>query len=236
MKITSQNVLTDYAALRRAASAGQTEAEISLNGMPVEILSSHVDNDPVTPDHVRVSAWSGDFSAQPADLSFSERQQDGKQVLEFVAEQATSIFSSDKVVSKAIIDMQNGELLTAFGSGNFLVSDVQAPPAPVKPDPTEAKHAQVQSNYILIQQALADGKKEFYIGMNEYQVIERGKGYAELSSWDGSMSSGQVKETYREYTSEDGKAMLEYTRFTPAVGFVVGSKDETVTYNLPMLF
>ncbi|MBT9581817.1 hypothetical protein IV102_00615 [bacterium] len=165
MKISGNNILSDYQALRQAASAGQSQAEISLNGMPVDLVSSQIDNDPTTPDNIVVSAWDGSFSSQAAQLTFAERQQDGKQVLEFSAEQATSLVDSEKDSSKALIDM-----------------------AP---------------------------------------------GYVELTSWDGCMSSGQAKETYREY-QQDGKNMLEYTKFTPGSPFMVGSQDQTITRNLSL--
>ena len=232
MKVSSQNIVRDYQALRNAASAGQSQADISLNSMPVDLVSSQIDTDPTTPDNIVVSAWNGDFSSQAARLTFAERQQEGHQVLEFSAEQATSLFDSNMTRSTALIDLNTGALLASSGSGNYLVSDTAAP-TPVKPDPQAQEFARIRSNYGELKQHLAEGEKEFYLGMNEITVVENRPGYIELTSWDGSMSSGEAKESYREY-SQDGKAMLEYTKLTPASPFMVGSQDETIVRNLPL--
>lgn len=232
MKISGNNILSDYQALRQAASAGQSQADISLNGMPVDLVSSQIDNDPTTPDNIVVSAWDGSFSSQAAQLTFAESQLDGKQVLEFSAEQATSLFDSEKDSSKALIDMASGEVLSTSGSGNFLVSGAAAP-TPVKPDPQEQENARIRSDYSELKQHLAEGEKEFNLGLSQVTVVESRPGYVELTSWDGCMSSGQAKETYREY-QQDGKNMLEYTKFTPGSPFMVGSQDETFTRNLSL--
>lgn len=114
-------MIQDYQALRQAALSGQSEVEVGLNRLPVEVVGSQLDNDPATTDTLEASAWDGRFSSQPARLSFVETQQDGRQVLEF-----------------------SGELLSASGEGNFLVSQ---PLPPVKPDPLQQEYARIRSEY-----------------------------------------------------------------------------------------
>ncbi len=232
MKITGPSLIQDYQALRQAALSGQSEVEVGLNMLPVEVLGSQLDNDPATTDTLEASAWDGSFSSQPARLSFVETQQDGRQVLEFSAEQSTSLFSGEVERSVARVDLASGELLSATGEGNFLVSQPLVPP--VKPDPLQQEYARIRSEYQQLQQQLQDGQEELSLGgFFQASLSQREPGLIEIKGWDGGMSSPEVTIRYREF-EQDGRKMLEYTRSTPANPFMVGSRPETLTHTLPL--
>ena len=231
MNISGQTVLRDYQALRQAASKQEKSADLEMTGRPVDLVSSRIDNDPVTTDTIVASSWDGGFSSTQARLTFTERQQDGKQVLEFAADQPRSMFGTEQDHSSALIDLASGQILSSSGTGNFLVKDA-APVAP-KPSAQELMFASIRESYKEIQQHIAEGENEFSAGIGQVTVKEARPGYVQVESWDGGFSSATCTETYREYKDGD-RAMLEYTRLNPGSPFMVGSKPETVVHNLPL--
>ncbi|MFN8607962.1 MAG: hypothetical protein U0931_10545 [Vulcanimicrobiota bacterium] len=231
MNISGQTVLRDYQALRQAASSQEKTASLEMAGQPVDLVSSQIDNDPATPDTIVASSWDGGFSSTQARLTFNERQQDGKQVLEFTADQPRSLFGGELDHSSALIDMASGQILASSGSGNFLVKDA-APVAP-KPNPQERLYASIRASYQDIQKHIAEGEQEFSSGIGQITVKESRPGYVQVENWDGGFSSPVCTETYREYKDGD-RAMLEYTRLNPGSPFMAGSKPETVVHNLPL--
>lgn len=232
MKISPQTILSDYQALRQAATAGKSEADITINSEPVELMTKNVDNDPATPDTIVVSAWNGDFSSPAATLSFQERQEGGKQVLEFTAEQGTSLFDPDRDTSKALIDLASGELIASEGVGNFLVSN----PTPVAPPVLNAEtreQDEIRSAYRKFAEQAASGEKEFQNGVGTVTVQEYRPGYLQVETWDGGFSSGPATQTFREY-EQDGRTMLEYTKLIPGSPFMIGSEDQKIVRNFPL--
>jgi hypothetical protein len=232
MKISPQTVVSDYQSLRQAATAGKSEADISINAQPVELMTRNVDNDPATPDTIVVSAWNGDFSAPAATLSFQERLENGKQVLEFTAEQGTSLFDPDRDTSKALIDLATGELIRSEGVGNFLVSNAGqvAPPALTA---EQLEQNEIRSSYRELSEQASTGEKEFAAGVGSVTVQEYRPGYLQVQTWDGGFSSGRATETFREY-QQDGRTMLEYTKLIPGSPFMVGSEDQKIVRNFPL--
>lgn len=231
MKVSGQIVLRDYQALRQAAESKASNAELEMTGTSVDLVSSQIDKDPKTTDTLVASSWDGGFSSTQARLTFTERQQDGKQVLEFSADQPRSMFGSEVDHSSALIDLASGQVLASSGTGNFLVGEAAAPPA--KPSQQERLYASIRENYQDIQKHVAAGETEFSQGVGDITVKEARPGYIQVESWDGGFSSAACTETFREY-SQDGKAMLEYTKVNPGSPFMVGSKPETTVHNLPL--
>jgi len=238
VNISGQVVLRDYQALRQAASNKEANATLEMAGQPVDLVSSRIDNDPTTTDTIVASSWDCGFSSTQARLTFTERQQDGKQVLEFTADQPRSMFSEESDHSSALIDLASGQILSSAGTGNFLVQDA-APVVAPKPALQEMLYASIRESYREIQQHMSAGEREFSANGNQVTVkewaenSEAGPGYVKVESWNGDFSAAASTETYREY-NQDGRNMLEYTKVNPGSPFMVGSKPETVVHNLPL--
>ena len=232
MQISSQTVLRVYQSLRTAATARQESAEVGMSPELVNIVSSQIDDNPTTTDSLVASAWDGCFSHSAATLTFTERQQDGKQVLEFAADQPKEQFSAEMDSSRAVIDMKSGDLLSSSGNGNFLI--FSEPPkisnTQVKPDGVSAA---LRKSYSDIKEAAGRGEREVWLGMGQVTITDSKPGILVCESWDGSMSSGTCLETYREY-QKDGVSMVEHTKITPADPFMVGSQAQTVVNNFSL--
>ena len=219
MQITPQTVVQNYQSLRQAPGS---EVELGFPGT-ADILSRQVDEDPATPDKIVVSAWSGSFSDPGTTLTFTERQQEGRQLLEFEAVQRYNGFADvEGDRSLAVIDLASGKLLSSEGNGSYLVAEAK-PVAPA-PSPEERELEAIRSSYAAVKEHVQAGEKEFSLGIAQYEVVEAKDGFIKTTSWDGGMSSPQVTETFRE---KEGS--LEYTREIPATPWMIGSQPETVT-------
>jgi len=232
MQVSGQTVVRDYQALRQAAGSQEKQAVLEMAPSVVELVSSQIDRDPVTTDTIVASSWDGGMSSTQARLTFREIQQDGKQVLEFTAEQPRSLFGTEQDQSSALIDLASGQLISSSGSGDFLVSQ-SSPVAPTLPTAQENLYASLRENYRDIQHHVAEGEQEFMVGMGQITVTESRPGYIQVESWDGDFSSGTCTESFREY-QDDNRAMLEYTKVNPGSPSMVGSQPETITHRLPL--
>lgn len=231
-QISPQELKLAYQSLRQAALDQDKTARLEIAALPVDILSSQLDQDPQTTDTIVARSWDGRMSSTTATLTFRETCQAGKQILEFSADQPRSLFGGGVDHSSAQIDLSNGELLSASGTGNFLISQA-APVVPPASSPQELLFASIHGKYREIQQHLAQGEQEFSQGLGKTTVKESAPGYVQVESWDGGFSSSCSTETYREY-SEGAGEMLEYTRFTPGSPFMVGSAAENIRHTLPL--
>lgn len=232
MQISGQTVVRDYQALRQAAGSQEKQAILEMAPRAVELVSSQIDQDPSTTDTIVASSWDGGMSSTQARLTFRELQQDGKQVLEFTAQQPRSLFATEQDQSNALIDLASGQLISSSGSGDFLVSN-SGPVVPAQPTAQEKLYASIRESYRDIQQHVAQGEQEFSAGMGEITVKESRPGYIQVESWDGGFSSAACTETFREY-QDNQRAMLEYTKVDPGNPFMVGSQPETTTHRLPL--
>jgi hypothetical protein len=225
MHLTSQSVLKDYQALRTAANRGAQELDRSeMTGHDLEIASAQIDSDPATQDLIVASSWNGDFSSAAARLSFRELQQEGKQILEFSAEQAKGFASAEVDKSTAMIDLATGSLLSASGTGQFVISQEIAAPGtgPVtNPNVPDEQELSIRANYGELKTAVAEHKvgEEFFVESLGRQVTleKSSEGLIGISYWGGAFSgpgSGTLTETFREFR-EEGVSKLHYVKVDP---------------------
>jgi hypothetical protein len=224
MQILSQTVLRDYQALRAAANSKRAEPTTSeMTGHRLDIVVATVDDDPATPELIVARHWNGDFSAGAAKLTFAQCQHEGKQVLEFSAEQAASFASTDVKKSTALIDMESGFLIASAGNGSFVVSNA-APPVtePItKPGQPDAQELSIRACYAELK-TLAGEKKigqEFFVeGIGRQVTLDQAEeGFIGISYWGGAFSgpgSGTLTESYRE-VKDNGRTVLQFTQIDP---------------------
>jgi len=246
MKIPSQSILSDYRALRGAASEGAPKTFLDGIQQSVKLVDSQIDQDPTTPDHIVVSAWNGAFSgpgSAPAKLTYRETQQDGKQVLEFSASQPVSNMDPTMESSQAVIDIESGFILSAGGNGNYLVqNDIPTPVVCPKPSDTDAQEAKaIKATHAELKQLLSDNQvqvgSDFFVESlyKEVSLVKSEPGLIEISYWGGGFSgpeAGTYTETFREYR-EDGKDMLAYLKVNSGDPMNPGS-GSTVSRNLSL--
>lgn len=246
MKIPSQSILSDYRALRGAASQGNPETFLEGIQQSVELLDSRIDQDPATPDHIVVSAWNGAFSgpgSAPAKLTYRETQQDGKPILEFSASQPVSNMDPTVQNSQATIDMETGLIMSSGGTGNYLVQyDIPTPAICPKPTEKDAQQARaIRATHSELKQLLSEKPvpvgSDFFVESldKEVSLVKSEPGLIEISYWGGAFSgpeAGTYTETFREYR-EDGRDMLAYVQVNTGDPMNPGS-GSTVSRNLPL--
>lgn len=245
MKIPAQKVLNDYRTLREAAANGEKKAQLESAGRTVDLVSSKIDNDPATDDTIVVRSWNGAFSgpgSAPAIVTFNEVQRDGKQVLEFSAEQPISVFDPTIQRSQAAIDIESGFLLASSGTGNFVVGSPEpavCPKPPAGPSPEEREANKIRSVYSEVEaqvSQLAPGTSFFCEALDkEVTLTQSEPGSFSLEYWGGGFSgpdSGTYVESYRRYR-EDGKDMLAYSK-TYSGDSMTGNNASTRSRNLSL--
>lgn len=206
-QVSPQELKLAYQSLRQAALGQENTPRLKVAGLPVDVVSSQIDQDPKTPDTiVATTLWDGGMSSTQATLTFRESRRAGKQILEFSAEQPRSLFGGGFDRSKARIDLSNGELLSASGTGNFQIAQTTA--TALEASPQEMLFASIRGKYQDIQRHVAAGEKEFSQGVGKVTVKDSGTGYVQVESWDGGFSSSASTETFRQYSGEAGE-MLE---------------------------
>ena len=238
MTISTNNVLRDYQALRQAASQGRTNAPSEIVGQDLAVISSRIDNDPATVDTIVAGTiFNQGMSYNEAKLTFVERQQEGKSVLEFSARQPVVWGSEVFNTSSALIDLESGFLIASAGTGNYVVAKEVAPtpvPGPVGPS-QEQEAAKIRTGYAELKEAMADQEVGdlFYLDSVDKDVtLEKSEpGLVQISYWGGSNSgnnSGTFTDIYREFP-RDGKAALEFTQKYSGDFGATNSSERTLT-------
>ncbi len=226
MEISVKNVINSYQTLKQASVNKEENAEIEICLMPVDIISSSVDNDKSTKDNIVASHWNGCGSSPVEILTFTETMEQDKQILVFEKTIPTS-----PEVSMVKIDEETQKILEQKGNIKFIDSVVSPEPVTTGLSPSDAKGKTILAEYERLQKAIASGEALNRDGVFEYmeiELIEKKDNILKVSEWNGCFSSAASIVTYENGT-KDGKEVLYYTKETPLDGEI---KKEAYTVNL----